>query len=56
MRKELATHYLELPSLPLTQVVGLLGWDLPAELSSASKRWFGMAPAQYRQRLGAKAP
>ena len=52
VRKELATHYLSHSTVPLTQVVGLLGWDLPAEFSAAAKRWFGMPPAQYRQRLG----
>ena len=50
VRKELASHYLSHSAVPLTQVVGLLGWHVPAEFSVAAKRWFGMAPAQYRQR------
>ena len=52
VRKELATQYLSHSAVPLTKVAGLLGWDLPAEFSAATRRWFGMPPAQYRQRLG----
>ncbi|MBC7604690.1 MAG: AraC family transcriptional regulator [Ramlibacter sp.] len=55
VRKELAEHYLAVGALPLTQITRLLAWDLPGEFSAASKRWFGMPPAQYRQRLAAAA-
>lgn len=50
VRKELAETYLAVSALPLTQMARLLGWDTPAEFSAASKRWFGMSPAQYRHK------
>lgn len=51
VRKELATHYLAQHGLALTRIIGLLGWDLPAQLADACKRWFGASPAQVRKRL-----
>ncbi|WP_395684979.1 AraC family transcriptional regulator ligand-binding domain-containing protein [Caenimonas koreensis] len=51
VRRELAQHYLEVGSLPLAQITGLLGWEAPADFSAASKRWFGVSPLQYRRRL-----
>ena len=51
VRKELAAHYLALPGYALARIAGLLGWRSAAELSAACKRWWGLLPSQYRQRL-----
>lgn len=51
VRRELASHYLAQPDYALGRTAGLLGWSAPAQLTAACKRWFGVAPTQYRQRL-----
>jgi AraC-like DNA-binding protein len=51
VRKELAAHYLAQPGYALARVAGLLGWRAAADLAAACKRWWGVQPSQYRQRL-----
>ena len=53
VRKELATHYLAQPGYALLRIAGLLGWRAAADLSAATRRWWGLQPTQYRQRLAA---
>jgi AraC-like DNA-binding protein len=53
VRRELAAHYLAQPGYAVARIAGLLGWRTGAELAAACRRWWGMPPAQYRQRLAA---
>jgi AraC-like DNA-binding protein len=48
VRRELAEHYLHQEGYTPTRVANLLGWETPAQLAAACKRWFGMPTAQYR--------
>jgi AraC-like DNA-binding protein len=48
VRRELAEHYLQQNGYTPTRVANLLGWETPAQLAVACKRWFGMPTAQYR--------
>lgn len=48
VRCELAEHYLHQPGYTPTRVANLLGWETPAQLAAACKRWFGVPTAQYR--------
>jgi AraC-like DNA-binding protein len=48
VRQELAEHYLHQPGYTPTRVANLLGWETPAQLAAACKRWFGMPTSQYR--------
>ena len=50
MRRDLAAHYLAQPGYALARTASLLGWGSAPQLAEASRRWFGLAPAQYRQR------
>ena len=50
VRRELAEHYLSQAVYTLGRIAGLLGWNTPAPFTAACTRWFGSAPAQYRQR------
>jgi AraC-like DNA-binding protein len=52
VRRELAEHYLHQDGYTPTRVANLLGWEMPAELAAACKRWFGMPTAQYRNQAG----
>jgi AraC-like DNA-binding protein len=54
VRRELAAHYLAQPGLELERVARLLGWDGVPELAAASRRWWGVPPAQYRRRRAAE--
>ena len=53
-RKELAARYLAQPGYPLPRVAGLLGWGGVPQLASASRRWWGVLPSEYRQRATAE--
>lgn len=50
VRRELAEHYLSQGAYTLGRIAGLLGWNTPSPFAAACRRWFGSAPAQYRQR------
>lgn len=50
VRRQLAEHYLSQGAHKLGRIAGLLGWNTASPFSAACKRWFGLAPAQYRQR------
>ncbi len=54
VRRELAEQYLRHPGYSAAQVASLLGWDSPAQLTAACKRWFGVNVADFKQ--GAAAP
>ncbi len=56
VRKELATHYLSQAGYALGRIAGLLGWQTAADVTGACRRWWGLPPAQYRQRLAAGRP
>jgi AraC-like DNA-binding protein len=53
VRRELAAHYFAQAGYAPRHTAALLGWDSAAELAAACKRWFGVPPAQYRQRVTA---
>lgn len=51
LRKEKAIQYLGIAHLSVSEITYLLGYSEPANFSRACKRWFGLAPSQYRQQL-----
>jgi AraC-like DNA-binding protein len=53
-RRELARKYLTEDRLSLSQVAYMLGFVDQSNFFRACKRWFGLPPGQYRQRLGAE--
>lgn len=50
-RRELACKYLSEDCRPLNDVAELLGFHDLSNLSRACRRWFGISPALYRQRV-----
>jgi AraC-like DNA-binding protein len=54
-RRELARKYLADEHYCLAQVADLLGFVDQSNFFRACKRWFGLPPGQYRQRLAADA-
>jgi AraC-like DNA-binding protein len=48
-RCELATHYLQLHQLPISELAPLLGYSEASAFSRAFRRWFGVSPRQWRQ-------
>ncbi len=54
-RRELATQYLSDIRYPLVEVTCMLGFSEHSNFSRACKRWFGMAPALYRQNLSVQS-
>lgn len=55
-RSELARKYLADPRYALGQVAHMLGFADQSNFFRACKRWFGMPPGQYRDRLPGLAP
>jgi AraC-like DNA-binding protein len=55
-RRELARKYLADEHYSLGQVADLLGFVDQSNFFRATKRWFGMPPGQYRQKLAAAGP
>jgi AraC-like DNA-binding protein len=49
-RKSWAEILLVQPSLPLTQIAGMLGYADSSAFSRSCRRWFGMAPRTFRAR------
>lgn len=47
LRKEVASEYLKLGELPITQVAFLTGYSDTGSFSSAFKRWTGINPSAY---------
>lgn len=47
-RKQLADKYVSDHTLAISEIAYLLGFSEQANFSRAYKRWFGMAPTQYR--------
>lgn len=48
-RRQLASHYLEETSLPLTDIANLLGYSESSALTRSCHRWFGVAPSHWRK-------
>ncbi|MEQ8666580.1 MAG: AraC family transcriptional regulator [Rhodospirillales bacterium] len=48
-RKELALHYLEDHSVPLTEIAHCLGYSELSAFSRAFRGWTGMSPQRYRR-------
>jgi len=55
-RRELARKYLADEHYSLGQIADLLGFVDQSNFFRAARRWFGMPPGQYRQKLVAAAP
>lgn len=51
VRKDMATHYLKQPQLPISQLAFLLGYSEISAFSRAFRRWFGVSPSQWRQQV-----
>ena len=54
VRRELATHYLGQPQLPISQLAPLLGYSEASAFSRAFRRWFGVGPRQWRQQAAVR--
>jgi AraC-like DNA-binding protein len=52
-RSELADRYVQRRDLALSEVAFLLGFSEPSPFYRAFRRWFGLSPERYRQRLAA---
>lgn len=52
VRRELATHYLQQASLPISELALLLGYSEISAFSRAFRRWFAVSPRQWRQLYG----
>lgn len=50
-RRSSATRYLEMPTLQLGQIAGLLGYTEQSALNRSCRRWFGKTPREYRAHL-----
>jgi len=50
VRRDAAIHYLNQPSLPISQISRQLGFSEPAAFTRAFKQWTGVSPAGYRKR------
>jgi len=48
-RKELALHYLDDHSVPLTDVADSLGYSELSAFSRAFRGWTGMSPQRFRR-------
>ncbi len=54
VRREMATHYLRLPKLSISELSFLLGYSEISAFSRAFRRWFGVSPRQWRQQADQK--
>jgi AraC-like DNA-binding protein len=50
-RSSLAGRYLQRQDLALAEIAFLLGFSEPSPFYRAFRRWFGLSPERYRQRL-----
>ncbi|MCQ4264175.1 AraC family transcriptional regulator [Stutzerimonas stutzeri] len=50
-RRDLAEQYLAQPNLAPLEIAYLLGFADPSNFYRAFKRWFGVTPGEYRQRV-----
>lgn len=51
VRKELALRYLDKPEYTIAEIAYLLHFSEPSALQSAFKKWMGITPGDYRQRV-----
>lgn len=51
LRSDLALHYLSEPSVSISQIAWLVGYNDVSSFSHACKRWTGMNPVKMRDRL-----
>ncbi len=49
IRKELALQYIENQTMTMTEITYLLGFAEQASFTRAFKRWFGVAPSQFKK-------
>lgn len=54
MRQDLARHYLADPSLPISRIAWLLGFQEVSAFTHAFKRWTGQTPTQMRSKITAQ--
>ena len=52
VRRELAEQYVADPSVPVIEISYLLGFSEVSAFSRAFKRWTGVPPGEYRERVG----
>ncbi len=50
LRYQMAREYLEVTTLAVQEIAGVLGYSEPGNFSHAFKRWSGMSPNAYRAR------
>lgn len=55
-RRDLALRYIEDPRHSIIDITFMLGFSQQSAFTRAFKRWTGVAPTEYRQRLRAGAP
>ena len=51
-RKDLALRYIEDPRRSVTDITFSLGFSQPSAFTRAFRRWTGLAPSEYRAKLG----
>jgi len=51
-RKDLALRYIEDPRRSITDITFSLGFSQPSAFTRAFRRWTGLAPSEYRAKLG----
>ena len=51
LRYELACRYLSSPKYQITEIAFFLGFSDPSNFGRAFKRWNGLSPSQYREKL-----
>ena len=49
VRKNMATHYLQVGEYPLKEISYLLGYNELSAFSRAFKKWTGVSPVDYRR-------
>ena len=50
-RRDAAIHYLKQPELKINAISALMGYDEPSVFHRSFKKWTGMTPGEYRQKL-----
>jgi len=55
LRSEMAVRYVEDPSLPISRIAWLLGFEEVSSFSHAFKRWTGKSPRGMRDAAAAPA-
>ena len=53
-RRDAAIHYLKQPELKINAISALMGYDEPSVFHRSFKKWTGMTPGEYRNRLNSE--